>query len=467
MVFACMFFAVCALMLSTLTLALLLPQRPTTATPRLTIATKPVTPHDLMVSQSVDKIFVKFKNLSRKRLDLYVVDDKDTEEKHTVDKSAAMEGRDKLRIIGSLASGDMSSMALVSNSVLVSKVAGTEEALDTFPIDASKSFYGLGLGLGLGRSSGSNIDSGHSSDSDSSEILCPDLVQEFVEEMAYITSYQERTGQPWRAHYGFFVPNLGPRSPPSIARSFWPAERPGQVHRCLSNEDYWMGDDRQQAGPTGGTPPPPPPPPPDLELECISTSPRCFVIRNFLSEFEADELVRLGQDVGNLQESTVGSAALGGNVRSASQRSSSNAWLSPSDSPVVRSIYARAADLLQVDRSDMEQATEPMQLVHYKMGQHYQSHFDWEVRSRTPACRFATLLLYLNNQASSAAGGETAFPQAAMADGSTGFKIHPGKGNAVLFYNLLEDGNGDATSLHSALPVTEGEKWAANLWVWG
>ena len=56
-----------------------------------------------------------------------------------------------------------------------------------------------------------------------------------------------------------------------------------------------------------------------------------------------------------------------------------------------------------------------------------------------------------------------AFPKAA---GGEGFKLHPGRGSAVLFYNLLEDGNGDDASLHAALPVTRGEKWLANFWVW-
>ena len=47
-----------------------------------------------------------------------------------------------------------------------------------------------------------------------------------------------------------------------------------------------------------------------------------------------------------------------------------------------------------------------------------------------------------------------------------GMKLHPGKGGAVLFYNLLEDGNGDVKSQHSGMPVMKGEKWLANLWIW-
>jgi prolyl 4-hydroxylase len=45
-------------------------------------------------------------------------------------------------------------------------------------------------------------------------------------------------------------------------------------------------------------------------------------------------------------------------------------------------------------------------------------------------------------------------------------KVHPGKGSAVLFYNLLADGNVDELTLHAATPVVHGEKWLANFWVW-
>ncbi len=53
------------------------------------------------------------------------------------------------------------------------------------------------------------------------------------------------------------------------------------------------------------------------------------------------------------------------------------------------------------------------------------------------------MLLYLNDMASPHAGGETSFPKA---NDGYGIKVHPGKGNAVLFYNLLPDGNGDGKS---------------------
>ena len=77
--------------------------------------------------------------------------------------------------------------------------------------------------------------------------------------------------------------------------------------------------------------------------------------------------------------------------------------------------------------------------------------------------RFATLLLYLNDDME---GGHTSFPMWRNAETSKQLEVKPEKGKAVLFYNLLPDGNYDELSMHAALPVKKGEKWLANLWVW-
>ena len=36
----------------------------------------------------------------------------------------------------------------------------------------------------------------------------------------------------------------------------------------------------------------------------------------------------------------------------------------------------------------------------------------------------------------------------------------------MLFYNLDSTGNADELSLHGGLPVEQGTKWLANLWLW-
>ncbi len=89
-------------------------------------------------------------------------------------------------------------------------------------------------------------------------------------------------------------------------------------------------------------------------------------------------------------------------------------------------------------------------------GSRFQKHVDNTAHDG----RKLTVLLYLNSPPD---GGWTAFPRA---DTPEPLLVQPVKGTAVLFYNMLPDGNADVYSLHAALPTRTGEKWLANLWVW-
>ena len=100
---------------------------------------------------------------------------------------------------------------------------------------------------------------------------------------------------------------------------------------------------------------------------------------------------------------------------------------------------------------------ESYQVVHYEKGQYYNAHHDW--RNNRPQTRFLTFLIYLSDMLHENAGGETNFPKLNQ-------KFHPGKGNVILFYDMMPDGNVDDLTLHAALPVIEGEKWLANMWIW-
>ncbi len=197
-----------------------------------------------------------------------------------------------------------------------------------------------------------------------------------------------------------------------------------------------------------------------LELEVISTAPRAFIIKNFLNEFEVNAIISAANS--RLHHSSVGDTETG--AFESDVRTSSNAWLPRDLNEITDTLFRRAADLIQIDERHLHRsdAAEDMQVVHYQAGQRYDAHHDWGV-SGYPESRYLTLLLYLTDMASPNAGGETSFPKA---DEGRGIKVHPGKGNAVLFYNLLPDGNGDDLALHAALPVWMGEKWLANFWVW-
>ncbi len=63
-------------------------------------------------------------------------------------------------------------------------------------------------------------------------------------------------------------------------------------------------------------------------------------------------------------------------------------------------------------------------------------------------------------------GGETSFPRWLNGETTDVLQVKPEVGKAVLFYNVLPDGNYDERSQHAAKPVLKGEKWLTNLWVW-
>lgn len=198
-----------------------------------------------------------------------------------------------------------------------------------------------------------------------------------------------------------------------------------------------------------------------FEFEALSLQPKIFLIQHFLSPFECEHLRNLAEPL--LTESLIATTKTIQLVDH-NGRSSRTAWLNRKASPILDSIYRRAADVLQIDDSEMHPfvSAEDLQVVKYDSGGYYRNHLDWGEHGQV-ASRYVSFLIYLNNQSHPNAGGETAFP---LADEKKGFKIHPGEGSVVFFYNLLEDGNGDELTVHTALPVLEGEKWVANLWIW-
>ena len=272
-----------------------------------------------------------------------------------------------------------------------------------------------------------------------------EYLQAWEAEEAFMEKYFNKTGLLWRHYYG----PAGPRPPPVL--HMWPATQLGDVHKVTSQEGHWSCD-----GPAATCKSKDPVP---MELEVISIAPRAFYIPHFLSDFEAEHIIALAKP--QIKASQVGDAE-GGGAGFSDTRTSRNAWVGRKASAPCESLYIRAADLLRVDEKLMHSHVnaEDMQVVHYVNGQKYDSHHDWGV-SGYPESRLITLLLYLTDMESPSAGGETAFPKG---NDGLGFKVEPRKGAAVLFYNLLEDGNGDDLALHAALPVWKGEKWLANFW---
>jgi prolyl 4-hydroxylase len=106
---------------------------------------------------------------------------------------------------------------------------------------------------------------------------------------------------------------------------------------------------------------------------------------------------------------------------------------------------------------------EPAQVVRYLPSQKYNSHCDWfdpagatfEEKTRRGGQRVVTLLAYLREPTR---GGRTTFPKLHL-----GFD--PRVGDAVLWWNVDDDGKEDPRTLHAGEPVEAGEKFALNIWL--
>ena len=302
----------------------------------------------------------------------------------------------------------------------------------------------------------------------------------------FSTWYQTQTARPW---YGMF-----PRPPPIY--HMWSADYFGQTHTIQTTQTYYQKlpprkmlkpmtmmdmeqrhDEHHVSYRSNNAELLP------LNLTVISCRPRVFEIRNFLSTVEVNHLLSIASK-SKLEESTVSAGDTGDTyekMKYNQARSSSNTWIYREESPIVDTIYRRAAAVMNIDEKYMRDRlfdyntddpvkssrAEALQLVHYDVGQHYTPHHDFtfpsSLNSYQPT-RFVTLLLYLNDEGLE--GGETAFPKGVNAESPSGLMVTPEMGKAVLFYNMLPDGNMDDLSQHASLPVRKGEKWLANLWVW-
>lgn len=253
-----------------------------------------------------------------------------------------------------------------------------------------------------------------------------------------------------------------------------------------------------------------------LSLKVVSCAPRVLEVRKFLSPVEVQHLIDLATGAKGdvfMQSSTVMASGLNDKkVRSATKqanRSSSGGWIHREQDDVVDTIFRRVADLLSVDERLMrdqrpshlvgtddeslptyDRIVEAMQLLRYEPGEQYSAHHDFtypSIENRYQPKRYATVLLYLtgegdvvengirrsrsksgtnNESVDGLEGGETSFPRAITTEFHDGVKIKPQAGKAVIFYNVLPDGNMDDLSQHSGGKVEAGVKYVANIWIW-
>jgi len=186
----------------------------------------------------------------------------------------------------------------------------------------------------------------------------------------------------------------------------------------------------------------------------FSSDPIIYVVDDFISEDECQEFINCSKD--KLQPATVVGLD---NEQKLKDRTNEFAWLEHHANESIHEVSKRLSILVQMPIRNAEM----FQVVHYESGTEYKPHFDsfdqstelgkkyWEPGGQ----RMITALIYLNDVED---GGATYFPE-------LNISINPKKGNVLVFHNTIsETTNINPRSLHAGMPVSSGEKWAANLW---
>ncbi|KAL9327173.1 hypothetical protein ACSQ67_007818 [Phaseolus vulgaris] len=128
-------------------------------------------------------------------------------------------------------------------------------------------------------------------------------------------------------------------------------------------------------------------------VEIISWEPRAFIYHNFLTKEECEHLINIAKP--NMRKSAVVDSETGKSMDSR-VRTSSGAFLARGRDQVVRDIEKRISDLTFIP----VEHGEGLQVLHYEVGQKYESHFDYfmdNINTKNGGQRIATMLMYLSD----------------------------------------------------------------------
>nr|CDJ84989.1 Prolyl 4-hydroxylase alpha-subunit and Tetratricopeptide TPR2 and Oxoglutarate iron-dependent oxygenase domain containing protein [Haemonchus contortus] len=192
-----------------------------------------------------------------------------------------------------------------------------------------------------------------------------------------------------------------------------------------------------------------------IKVEIKRFNPLAVLFKDVVSDDEIEKIQELAKP--KLARATVHDAATGTLV-TATYRISKSAWLKGWEDEVVDRVNKRI-DLMT--NLEMETAEE-LQIANYGIGGHYDPHFDHARKEETKSFdslgtgnRIATVLFYMSQPVH---GGGTVFTDVKST-------VMPTKNDALFWYNLHKQGDGDSRTRHAACPVLVGVKWVSNKWI--
>lgn len=231
----------------------------------------------------------------------------------------------------------------------------------------------------------------------------------------------------------------------------------------------------------------------DFSIERVSNTPNIYVLRNFVTPFECEQIQTLAKERGMKMAETITKND------TKSRKNCSVAWLpsssGPDSSSIVSGLVASTANIFLSNsvKSHPTAGVEDLQVLKYDIGGEFVHHHDGD-------CRILTVIYYINGVGGTwfpladedcASGTNNNLPKnkakalelaedlvpgehgilltGSGGGGDSGTRtVRVNKGDAVAFYNYLDEGSAqlDWTALHCGLPTSEKDetKWIANHW---
>ena len=201
----------------------------------------------------------------------------------------------------------------------------------------------------------------------------------------------------------------------------------------------------------------------DITVTCDDSKVGVYQFKNLLTPQECEHFIEIGSK--RLKRSGAATAE----SATHSSRTSTSAFLTRSETTIVKDLETRIATLLKI----RPQQIEPLQVLNYIGGQKYDYHTDWfdpslpheatQITKEMGGQRLHTVLIYLNevDGADEEGNGSTCFQQANDGKGKC---IIPTQGSGV-FWKNVEHGKETDNTYHSGTPLKKGSiKHAINVW---
>lgn len=193
----------------------------------------------------------------------------------------------------------------------------------------------------------------------------------------------------------------------------------------------------------------------EFNINQLCSRPRLYLIKNFLTDEECEHLI--GKAIPQKKpcwvvDSTDGATSV------QDCRSSSFAYFWIHEDPIISAVEQKIARLTNTPIHHGEN----LQVIHYDSAQEYERHHDYFAPHHAGGQKINEnggqwIIRVISYLSDSYTGEETIFPEVNL-------KVIPTKGNVIVFYNMMDNGEIDPMTRHGGLPVGSGEKWATQ-WI--